>query len=335
MTSPTGWPKAPTGSDAQTKTQREDEHETLSHPDRRLGRRAARRRVDRPDDHAAFRRHASRGLSHRSGGEIHVRPSSEEHRGAHRDRGVPFAPARRGKGHHRADALRRHRHEPREPRAVQQPDPRDRRAWPALRVPLGRAHAQGDGRADRRRDPRGVRTPRPGRACVLRQRRAFVLQHQACDPHARRSEESEDPRPAVRPVHRDDQRARRQCDADAVRRGLFVAPDRGDRRGREQLAELRVHQALRGRQVLLPLPALAEPGSPRDVEGRLGQAAGGGPEGGQGCGARVGNQNARALGRPRSLVARDRRGGGLADQRGREGPVHRGDEAGLCAVRDR
>ena len=46
---------------------------------------------------------------------------------------------------------------------------------------VGRPHAQGDGRPDRRRDPEGLRAARPRRPRLLRFRRALLLQLQAPD----------------------------------------------------------------------------------------------------------------------------------------------------------
>ena len=66
----------------------------------------------------------------------------------------------------------------------------------------------------------------------------------------------EDPRAAVRSLRRDDRSARRQPDADALRRGLHRPQDRHRRRRREQLAVVRVVAPLRGGQVLRRSPSI-------------------------------------------------------------------------------
>ena len=115
-----------------------------------------------------------------------------------------------------------------------------------------RAHAQGARRPGRRRDPRLDGVAGPGRARLLRQRRALLLHREEADQDAGRHEGHEDPRAAVGPLRGDDRGARRQPDADALRRGLHGAQDRHRRRRREQLAVLRVLAPLRGGEVLQP-----------------------------------------------------------------------------------
>jgi TRAP-type C4-dicarboxylate transport system substrate-binding protein len=66
--------------------------------------------------------------------------------------------------------------------------------------------------------------------------------------------------------------ARRQRHADALWRGLFGDPDRRHRRGREQLAVLRILGPLRGRGLLHAERAPDRARSAGDVEGQLGQA---------------------------------------------------------------
>ena len=85
-------------------------------------------------------------------------------------------------------------------------------------------------------------------------------------------ERHEDPRPAVGPVRGDGRGAGRQPDADALRRGLHRAQDRHRRRGREQLAVLRVLAALRGGEVLHPDRALDGARGAGVLQGDLGHA---------------------------------------------------------------
>ncbi len=124
----------------------------------------ARRGAER---HAALRRHPSRRLPDGGSRHLYGQAGRGADQGPHQDPDVQQCRARQREGHHRADPLRRHRHEPREHRAVQQPGAADPGARHALPVPLGRSHAQGGGRADRRRDPRRLYPARSGRPRLL------------------------------------------------------------------------------------------------------------------------------------------------------------------------
>ena len=62
----------------------------------------------------------------------------------------------------------------------------DDRSVAALYLPLGRPHAQGHGRRDRRPDQGRLRAGRPGRARLLRRRRALLLQLEEADQFGRR-----------------------------------------------------------------------------------------------------------------------------------------------------
>ena len=82
-------------------------------------------------------------------------------------RGLPLRAARRGEGHDRAGALGRDRPQPRLDGAVQRPHPGNHRPVAALSLPLGRPHAQGHGRRDRRPDRGRLRAGRAGAARLL------------------------------------------------------------------------------------------------------------------------------------------------------------------------
>ena len=111
------------------------------------------------------------------------------------------------------------------------------------------------------------------RPVLLRFGLALLLYRQEGDQERRRHQGHEDPRAAVRHVGGDDAGDRRQCDAAALCRGLHRAQDRRGRRGREQLAVLRILAPLRGGQDLQPDRAFAGAGGPGLLQEGLGRAA--------------------------------------------------------------
>ena len=176
--------------------------------------------------------------------------SQEQSGGEHGRQGLPQRRSRQRARHDRAAEDRRARHDAHQRRAAEQRRAGDHRARPAVPVPLRGAHARRARRAGRRRDPGRDGSAGHGRAGLLRQRRALDVHREEAGQDAGRPQGHEDPRPAVGPVRGDGRGARRQPDADALRRGLHRAEDRHRRRGREQLPVLRILAPLRGGQVL-------------------------------------------------------------------------------------
>ena len=122
------------------------------------------------------RRYPERELSDRTGAALHGQPDCGAHRWPPPDQGVPFAPARRGKGNPRADPRRRHRSQSYQCRIDRDHGAGDECAGDAVSVPLHRASAEGAGWTDRQRNPRQLRAVWIRRPGVLRFRRPFDLQ---------------------------------------------------------------------------------------------------------------------------------------------------------------
>ena len=277
------------------------------------GRCIADDRSGRRPDGAAFVRHASGRLPDRRSGQIFRRAGQRADRRALLGGSVSLRAARRGKGHDRTGALRRDRSEPRLDGAVQRSHTRDHHPVIALSLSIGRAHAQGHGRCGRRPDRGRLRAGRAGAARLLRRRCPLLLQFQEADQLQGGSGRHEVPRHPVRHLRRHGQRARRQRDPDALRRGLFGDRNRRHRRRREQLSELRHRQARRSREILRARRTYDGAGSLRHGQDELGQADAGGPGGLQAGGQGQRRQAARAVDREGQGIPRQGRGRRLAD----------------------
>ena len=127
--------------------------------------------------------------------------------------------------------------------------------------------------------------------------------------------------------------ARRQRDADALWRSLFGARDRRHRRRREQLAELRIRPAFRGREVLLVDRAHASSPevlvmSKKSFDKLTPEDQGAVVRPRKESVVRCASSGMRAKKKSEKKIRAERR----PDQHGREAALHRRDEAGLRQI---